>query len=620
MSGVWGWLETPCGDAPADFVLAGMGEASVRRATGPRYGLAVSGRAGETHLAAEGGVSAAILGRPRWSDEALATKGRREGHGAALLAAYREHGDGLLRRRRGNFAIVVVDELKHRLLLAIDRFGIETMCWSTPPQGGIVFGSSTARVRAHPTVTSNTPEQAIFDYLYFGISPSPGTVYREQSKLLPAQYLVYERGAPRIDFYWEMPYAERSRQSVAELSSQLMTLMRAAVGRAIEGQERASLGAFLSGGLDSSTVAGLLSEATHRHTKSFTIGFGHDRYDEVHYAEIAARHFGIEQHNYYLTPTDVANLLVAVARAFDEPFGNSSVVPTYYCAKLAREHGVHLLLAGDGGDEIFAGNSRYVDQEILGLYDRLPTALRRGVLEPLAQRLPFLDRLPLGRKARSFINRARIPMPARLESYNFYQNAVLSEVFTAEMLATISPEVPIANLRGAYERTHSRSMLQRMLHLDLKITLADNDLRKVRGACDMAGVRVAYPFLDDDVVEFSARVPPSLLICHFERRWFFKQAVTGFLAPETLAKRKHGFGMPFTEWPRENPELRAIGIDCLEAMKRRGYLRAEFLDRIKDDRDTSFAGLVWDIIMLELWFREHRDVTRAISPRVAVAD
>ncbi len=615
MKALWGWLDAPIGDRPAKGVLAAMGAGEGRHLAHANAALAASGDSAEADLASENGICAVMLGRPRWTDEGLAATARARGHGTALLAAYGKQGEDLLGRLRGGFALAVVDAPRQRLLLAIDRFGIESLSWSTPRQGGIVFGSSTRQVRGHPAVTSTIPEQAIFNYLYFGISPSPGTVYREQSKLLPAQYLVFSRGAARTGFYWQMPYQERSEDSVADLSAELMALMRGAVRRAIEGEEREALGAFLSGGLDSSTVTGLLSEATGRGTKSFSIGFGHDRYDETRYAEIAARHFGTEQHSYYVTPQDVAKLLVGVAQAFDEPFGNSSVVPTYYCAKLAREHGVRLLLAGDGGDEIFAGNSRYVDQQIFGLYQLIPGFVRQRMIEPLSRAMPFLDRLPLGRKARSYINRARIAMPERLESYNFYRNNPLDEIFTPDTLAAISVEAPLENLREAYDRTRSSSMLQQMLHLDLKITLADNDLRKVGGACAMAGMRVAYPFLDEDVVEFSARVPPSLLIRRLERRWFFKQAVRDFLAPETLAKRKHGFGMPFAEWPRQDPELRAIAVDCIEGMKRRGYLRPSFLDRvIAGDEDGVYSGLVWDIIMLELWFREHRGTALATTP------
>jgi asparagine synthase (glutamine-hydrolysing) len=448
--------------------------------------------------------------------------------------------------------------------------------------------------------------QAVFNYLYFGVIPSPATIYREQRKLLPAEYLVCHDGVVVTDFYWRMPYGERNETGLSRLSQELMERLEAAVERIVAGEDGAALGAFLSGGLDSSTVVGLLSKATQRRAKTFTVGFGEQGYDEVHYAEVAAGHFGTEHRNYYLTPSDVAASLQPLARAFDEPFGNSSVVPAYYCAKTAREAGVSLMLAGDGGDEIFGGNARYVEQLVLGAYSTIPGALRDSLIEPLILGTPGLAKVPLARKLQSYVRRARLSMPERMESHNYYRNADLRDVFSPEFLAEIDADEPLANLRDAYDRANARSILQRMLHLDLKITLADNDLRKVGIACALADVRVAYPFLDDDVVEFSGRVPPELLIRHFRRRWFFKQAVKDFLPPETLAKRKHGFGMPFAEWPRRDPALNEIVADCLAGFARRRYFREDFVFRLQGhQRDPSQDGLVWDIVMLELWFREH---------------
>jgi asparagine synthase (glutamine-hydrolysing) len=219
---------------------------------------------------------------------------------------------------------------------------------------------------------------------------------------------------------------------------------------------------------------------------------------------------------------------------------------------------------------------------------------------------PGLARISLGRKAQNYVRRALMPMPDRTEARNFYQNVDLDQVLETHVLQTVDRGEPLALLRDAYERAHSRSMLQRMMHLDLKITLADNDLRKVAIASDMAGVTTAYPFLDDDVVEFAAQIPSSLLIRWLRRRWFFRKAVKDFLPPETLAKRKHGFGMPYTEWPRDNPELREITADCVNSFRRRHYFKSDFLDRCAGGKEDAgvYQTLVWDIVMLELWLRE----------------
>jgi len=627
MSALVGWFDSHIGEAPPRKILDSMVGACqlmrgerVSRHGGADAAMAAQAPATEGDLYSDHSVWAAIIGRPRWVHPELASLASAEGHASALTHAYRQYGLNLFACLRGSFALAVIDLDARRALLAVDRVGVHTMCYSQPKSGGIVFGSTTDTVRPHPAVGASVSEQAIFDYLYFSMCPSPGTIYREQFKLLPAQYAVYQDNAVRTGLYWQMPYRETTSEPLELLSAEMMETLRVGVARAIAGRGMASLGAFLSGGLDSSTVTGLLSEATGRRAKTFTIGFSHDEYDEAAYAEIAARHFGTEHHYHPITPKDVVGILSPLSRAFDEPFGNSSAVPTYFCAKIAKERGIELMLAGDGGDEIFAGNSRYVDQQIFALYGQIPLALRAYLIEPIVFGLPGFDRWLLGRKARNYIQRAKTPMPERLETHNFYGSAALPGVFTADVLSTIDPGKPVSNLREVYERTASNSLLQRMLHLDLKITLADNDLRKVGRACDMAGMSVAYPFLDDDVMEFAAQIPPSLLIRRFDRRWFFKHAVRNFLPPETLAKRKHGFGMPFREWPRQDEELREVAIDCLRGFRQRHYLRPDFMDRvINGDETDAYDELIWDIVMLELWFRERTEAVLDFRQRRIIA-
>lgn len=603
---LFGWSDVSAGDSPPETIAQMMGSAPTQRSLAKldsAGALAVHGGPGRRDLADDGAIAAAIVGNPRWEEPELAAIAIDSGHAIALGEAYRRYGDGFFRYLHGAFSLAVVARTPRRVLIAVDRFGIFPMCYAQPRGGGLVFGSTTDLVRRHPAMTSTVAAQEIFNYLFFGICPSPTTIYREIFKLLPAQYLVLEQSQLRRAFYWQMPYSGTSTTDDGHLGAEMLALLRGAVQRAVDDHDPATLGAFLSGGLDSSTVVGLLSEAIGSHVKTFTIGFGHGRYDETYYAGITAQHFGAEPHVHYLTPKDVVDVVPRIAQSFDEPYGNSSVIPAYYCAKLARNHGVTRLLAGDGGDELFAGNSRYIDQKIFAVYGAIPQGLRSGLIEPVA-RVRGFDRWSIGRRARSYIRRALMPMPERLETYNFYRNANLAEVFTAEAFATIDPEVPVAMLREVYERTPSRSMLQRMLHLDLKVTLADNDLRKVGTACELAGVTVAYPFLDEAVAAFSATVPPDLLIKGFQRRWFFRQAVKDLLAPETLKKRKHGFGMPFAEWVREDRHLRDLAVDCMRGFKTRGYLRGEFIDQlIAGGTPEIDDGLAWDIMMLELWFR-----------------
>jgi asparagine synthase (glutamine-hydrolysing) len=619
MTALCGWWKATAGEHPPNLVLETMLRARSFGSRQQQYGqashnagLLVEGRARECTLATDGSLWAAIGGRPRWTHPALTALAAAQGHGAALLEAYRRSPVDLFTHLRGAFSLAVIDAAADRAILAIDRFGIETLCYSQPRSGGLVFASNADLVRAHPAVDATISDQAIFDFINAGICFSPGTIYREQRKLLPGQCLTYQNGSARLAFYWQMPYREETGKPLPLLTEELMALLRSAVARGVMGEDPAALGAFLSGGLDSSTVAGLLSEASGKRAKTFTIGFAQAAYDEVRYAEVAARHFGTEQYNHYLTPEDVAALLPDLARAFDEPFGNSSAIPAYYCARMARESSVQLMFAGDGGDEIFAGNSRYTEQQVLQLYQRIPGPLRSALIEPVIFGLSGLDRFRLGRRARSYIERARLPMPDRMDDNSFPRHSDMADIVSPELSRAVDPQARIAAMREAYDRSGTNSMLQRMLQLDLKITLADNDLRKVGKTAEMLDLPIYYPFLDDDVAEFAAGVPPALLVRGLQRRWFFKQAVSGFLPAETIAKKKHGFGMPFGDWPREVPLLREIADDCLRGSKRRGYLRPEFVDRLIALRaageGSPYDALVWDVMTLELWLRERSSV------------
>lgn len=621
MTSLVGWWAGAVRDLPPRLILNRMVRCGLSRnyrvAEGEHTALAIDGMQSQCDLSDNGDILSAIAGDPRWDDEHFARFARDNGHAAALREAYLRHGEGLFHYLKGSFALAIVIRSPARILIAIDRLGIQPMYYAQPTPGAVVFGSTADLVRAHPAVKCTVSDQSLFNYLFFTISPSPGTIYSEQFKLLPAQCVVFERNRVKKSFYWAMPYREDNEDSPRALGVRMMELLRRATKRCIDSVDHSAVGAFLSGGLDSSTVVGLASEQRGGPIDSFTIGFAQDRYDETRYAEIAARHFGATHHAYILRPCDVVDVLPKLAQKFDEPFGNSSVVPSYYCAKQAREFGKDLLLAGDGGDELFAGNSRYVDQKLFDYYGRIPRAIRQLLIEPLTFRSPLLGQSRLGRRAISYVRRALTPMPERTEGYNFYCNNDLANIFAPDALAAIDPQEPLSMLREVYERATSGAMLQRMLHLDLKITLADNDLRKVGKACELAELDVRYPFLDEDVVEFSASIPPEMLIKGLERRWFFRQAVSDFLAPETLSKRKHGFGMPFAEWTREDPGLREVAVDCMRGFARRGYLRQDFIERLIGGEVHIEQGLAWDVMMIELWFRERDEASLASEGTMA---
>jgi len=593
-------------DAMGRGLRTGLGAegGSAFQRSSPIAALALATPAPGGDGAEAGGIWAAIEGGPRWDDPDLAGLAGAKGHAAALIEAFRRHGPGLLDRLRGHFALAIIEPAARRGLFAVDRFGIYGLCMAEPAPGIMVFGTTTDSVRAHPAVSARVGPQQIHDYLFASVMPAPGTIYGGMNKLRPGECVVADDKAVAVRAYYDVPYAE-SMEDERALSEAVRGEIEAAMRRTLEACAGRRVGAFLSGGLDSSTLVGYLARLGQAPASTFTIGFDVEGFDEMEYARITARHFGTTHHEHYLKPREVLDALPRLAAAYDEPFGNSSAVPALLCARLAHDHGIDVMIAGDGGDEIFAGNKRYAEQQRFAGYGRLPSFLRRRVIEPAAKHLP-LDGPWLLRKARRYVDQARLPLPDRLEIDNPLIGPALGGMFTDDALAAIDPQAALRERRVVFAKARTGTELKRMLHLDRQVTLADNDIRKVRRTCEIAGIEVRFPFLDDPVVELAARIPADMLIKGGELRHFYKVAYRGFLADPTIAKTKHGFGMPFAEWLGRDPDLRALASDCVSGFARRGFLRKSFLDRINaalgQAGGTSEAGgLAWDITMLELW-------------------
>jgi len=282
-------------------------------------------------------------------------------------------------------------------------------------------------------------------------------------------------------------------------------------------------------------------------------------------------------------------------------------VPTYFCAKLAKDDGVDALLGGDGGDELFGGNERYAKQYLYSLYSDLPRALRKGLIEPVALLPPEIG---IVGKVQRYIRNASVPMPARYDNYNLLERLGASNIFAPEFLGTVDARQPRTILDHAYDSARAHSLINRMLALDLRFTLADNDLPKVTRACELAGVDVRFPMLDDAVVSFSSALPPRLKLRGTQLRYFFKESMRGFLPDEIIAKTKHGFGLPFGPWLQTHRPLRQLALDSLADLKKRGFVRPEFIDELTSTHVESHAGyygtMVWVLMMLEHWLKQHR--------------
>jgi asparagine synthase (glutamine-hydrolysing) len=566
--------------------------------------LAAAHPRGICDAAESAGWRAVIEGYFRFTDAKLAGTAATVGPAQTLIGGLRERGTDVLKSLNGAFSLAVWDGGKRELLIATDRFGVRPVVYVQTPDG-LVFTPDAGALRLHPDVSATLDPQSLYDFLYFTAIPSPYSVWHGARRLEPAQYLVWRDGQCSTGHYWLPTFSDGSGNTPA-LNRELHEVLAEAVAWSDPGR---NAGAFLSGGLDSSTVAGLLSGHQGSATNTFTIGFDAAGYDEIAYARIAAQHFRNAPHEYYVTPRDVVESIDRIARVYDEPFGNSSAVPTYYCAKLAAETGVSVMLAGDGGDEIFAGNERYAKQKVFETWYRVPGALRRTIVEPLAFGFPFGERLFPVRKLRRYIEQARIPLPDRLQTYNFLQMTPHVDIFSPDFLRGIQPDRPLQLLRKEYARVDADAV-NRMLYLDWKFTLADNDLRKVTVMCEQAGIEVRYPMLDNGVVEFSTRVPSAVKLPGFRLRHFYREAMHGFLPDEILSKSKHGFGLPFGVWLATSPELTAIADDSFAAMRKRGIFLPAYLDDVLRRHRTEHAGfygsMVWLIVILEKWLTANR--------------
>jgi asparagine synthase (glutamine-hydrolysing) len=604
MDGIFGWL----GDHGAhQDLIRHMGrsaclspEGLLHQHSSQLLGLAACSRFGKAEIHVENGLAAALHGRPRFLDEELAFIAHNKNAAAALTHGWLRHGEKLPTLMHGNFAFAVLEPLKKTAFLALDRIGAERLCYAR--QGNhLVFGSSVQNVAAHPAVGRTVDPQAIYDYLYFHTIPAPRSLYQGIRKLLPGQTLTFKNGTLNTGLYWQADYTPVD----ADFETHRRTF-RCLLDKAVRDADAPATAAFLSGGTDSSTVVGALTAARDAPVDTFSIGFDADGFDEMEYARCAAERYGSNSHEYYLKPANIVTAIPVITREYDEPFGNASAVPTYFCAQAARQAGFDRMLAGDGGDEIFGGNARYAKQRLFEAYAHLPALLRRGVIEPLAHLPSLSDRFPLS-KLESYITQAKVGLPLRLESYNFLHRTPLDQIFAAEFINAVDPSSTDAALTEAYERTASDHYINRMMHLDLKFTLADNDLRKVGTMTEAAGIEVHYPLLDDRMVEFANHLPVDYKVRGQKLRWFFKEALSDLLPEKIINKSKHGFGLPFGVWSNQYAPLGELVGDSLSDFKKRDWIQPEYLDHMlamsRGQHASYYGVMIWVVMMLEQWLQ-----------------
>lgn len=529
---------------------------------------------------------------------------------AGLGGLYERFGTGFPEKLRGDFSVIVWDRREKILVAAGDGFGIHPLVYYE--DGGVLLVASRIEaLLASAEVSKEINPNAIANYLNYTVNLAPGTIFSKVTRLLPGVLLQSSGGQIRCQRYWDMRYAPDSRVDENHLTRQLESVMAESVEAHCKGDTFSGLGAFLSGGTDSSTVVGLMSRLERGPVRTFSIGFQEQRFNELEYARITAGQFHTEHHEYLVSAEDCMQALPEMIRYFDEPFGNSSAIPTYFCAKLAADQGVSVLLAGDGGDELFGGNERYLTDKIFDIYQRVPRLLRKGLVEPGLACIPLRNGL-VG-TARSYIRRSNLSQPCRFFSYNLLVDNPLSEIFENDFVERLGNYSVLETPSQYYWQGPARDSLDRLLYVDVKMTLGDNDLLKVTRMSELAGIRPRFPLLDRSVAELSGAIPAGLKVKGFEKRYLFKRAFRELLPIEVIRKKKHGFGIPVAFWMKSDRRMRELTRDVLLSPRtyQRGYIRRSFVEdllRKHETDETAFYGdTLWTFLALELWFRQFVD-------------
>jgi asparagine synthase (glutamine-hydrolysing) len=527
---------------------------------------------------------------------------------------YLLHGHSFLELLRGVFSLAIWDNNANTLVLALDRFGICPLCYSLGPSE-IVFASYPRGILASGRVSMDADVEAMFEYMNCYVVPSPRTAFQHIAKINPGEYLIWKDGNARTARYWEMTYPENAVGSTKQLAEELLQQLEDSVRITSRGLDPSTTGCYLSGGTDSSSIVGLLTKINGGPTNTFSIGFTEDHFNELAFARIAAQQFKSSHHELTVRPVDALEAIPKIAAIYDEPFGNSSAIPSYCCARFARERGMNVLLGGDGGDELFGGNERYRTSEMYAAYLKLPAVVRRLAIEPLAA---ALQRIKVMAKVQRHIERAHLPNPDRYAIDRFVQEFPLDEI--------AGPALPpngdrLATVRRHYAAAPASSELNRLLYIDIKMTIGDEDVPKVVRTAELAGINARFPYLDHVLAELSGRIPSKLKVYGLKQRYIFKFATKDLLPAAILGKRKHGFGIPIGVWLKTEPTLRAMSRDVLLDPKtyQRGYFRKEFVQKLIEylDRDNTpfsryYGELLYVLLTLELWHREHVDARTSV--------
>jgi asparagine synthase (glutamine-hydrolysing) len=547
--------------------------------------------------------------------EARGHRFRSQTDSEVILYAYREFGVDCLSRLRGMFAFAIWDEPRRRLFVARDRAGKKPLFYRTDADG-IAFASEPKAFLADPAFSPTPDPVALSAYLTYQYVPAPMSAFAGVRKLPPAHYLVVENGQLDVRRYWKLSYARKSTLTEPEAVEELRARLRDAVK--IRLVSDVPLGAFLSGGIDSGAIVALMSELGASPVRTFSIGFEQKEYDELQYARLVAQRYGTMHEEFVVRP-NALEILPRLVWHYNEPFADSSAIPTFILSELTRRH-VTVALNGDAGDENFAGYERYRANVLASrYYDAMPGALRRPI-DLLARLIPASgtsgSMLSKGKRFVGALGESRERRYLRWMVH--FQPLLKAELCRPEFREVSGPDASEILLRS-YAASDAPDFVDATLDVDVNNYLPDDLLVKVDIATMAHGLEARSPLLDHPLMEFAASLPSSMKLKGAIKKHILKEAVSPLLPREIIERPKMGFGVPLEHWFRH--ELKEMAYDVLlsDRLRQRGYFHEGVIRRLLDEHTSgarSWHYQLWNLLMFESWHRVFVDARPTTSPPV----
>jgi asparagine synthase (glutamine-hydrolysing) len=520
-----------------------------------------------------------------------------------ILHAYQEYGENCVNHLRGMFAFAIWNKRDESLFIARDRVGKKPLFYSLTEKGNFVFGSELKVLLEHGEISREIDYASLDAYLTFGYLPEEFCIFEEVEKLPPGFSLTFKNGRIETRKYWDFNYIKPVEiKTEAEYIEQLREKITDAVKVRLISE--VPLGAFLSGGVDSSAIVGTMAKLSNQPVKTFSIGFNEDSFNELKFARLAAEHFQTEHHEFIVTP-DLVEMVDDLVWHFDEPFADPSALPTFMVAKVAREY-VTVALSGDGGDELFAGYTRYATDKKRSGFSHLPAFLRK-IIRTVSEKLPH------GAKGKNYLYNASLDAADRyLDSVSHFNKLRRKSLYSNDFLAKLGYDFGEAEgvFRQVAESVNTGNPTDNLLFLDSKTYLPGDILVKVDRMTMATSLEARTPLLDQELIEFVQNIPTELKLKGLETKYIFKKAMEGIVPHEILHREKQGFGVPINEWI--NLQLKDRIHETLSESKtlQRGYFDKKYIQTLLDEhhqnrRDHSYS--LWILWMLELWHRQFVD-------------